>query len=307
MNDPAEKVFEHLRAIGARAFELIHDLEARRKLIDHYFCVHPSTSEVHGQRHPVRTGHIPMEWVVAKGADPDRRILYIHGGSWVSGSLAGYRAFLSRVSQAAGAVVLSVDYRLAPEHVFPAGLEDCVQAYQWMREHGPNGKAPAEAAYLMGDSAGGNLALSSLLKVRDSGLPLPAAVVALSPATDFTCGSPSLVSRAAVDPIINPEVLPALIPIYLGTDTPPTHPYASPLFGDYSGMPPLLLQVGDAEVLLDDSTRLATHAAGQGCEVTLDVWDGMPHVFQGFAPFLPQASEAIARIGAFIREQLSRS
>jgi monoterpene epsilon-lactone hydrolase len=287
MNYPTEKVFDHLRTIAVRAFELIHDLDARRKLIDQYFCVHPSTSEILGQWYPVRTGHIPMEWVVANGADPNRRILYIHGGSWVSGSLSGYRAFLSRVSKAAKAVVLSVDYRLAPEHLFPAGLEDCVQAYQWMRENGPDGKEPAGATYLMGDSAGGNLALSALFKVRDSKLALPAAVIALSPATDFTCGSPSLFSRAQVDPIINPAILPALIPVYLGTNTQPTNPYASPLFGDYSGMPPLLLQVGDAEVLLDDSTRLAEHAAGQGCEVTLEVWNGMPHVFQGFAPFLP--------------------
>lgn len=298
---PAEKVFDHLRSIAVRAFELIHDLDARRRLIDQYFCAHPSTSVIHGQWYPVRTSHIPMEWVVANNADPNRRILYVHGGSWVSGSLAGYRAFLSRVSQAAGAVVLSVDYRLAPEHLFPAGLEDCVAAYRWMRENGPGGKRPAEAACLMGDSAGGNLALSTLLKARDSGLPLPAAVIAISPATDFTCGSPSLVSRAAVDPIINPKILPALIPIYLGENTEPTNPYASPLFGDYSGMPPLLLQVGDAEVLLDDSTRLAKHAAGQGCPVTLEIWDGMPHVFQGFAPFLPEASEAIAKIGEFIR------
>ena len=302
MNNPAEKVFAHLRAIAIRAFELIHDLDARRKLIDQYFCVHPSTSEIYGQWYPVNTGHIPMEWVVANGADPNRRILYIHGGSWISGSLAGYRAFLSRVSQATGAVVLSVDYRLAPENLFPAGLEDCTQAYQWMRENGPDGKGPVLAAYLMGDSAGGNLALATLLKVKDAKLSLPAAVIAISPATDFTGGSPSLVSRASVDPIINPKILPALIPIYLGKHTEITDPYASPLFGDYSGMPPLLLQVGDSEVLLDDSTRLATHAAGQGCDVTLEIWDGMPHVFQGFAPFLPESLEAIAKIGEFIRQ-----
>lgn len=302
MNYPTEKVFDHLRAIAVRAFELSNDFDARRKLIDQYFCVHPSTSEIHGKWNPVRTDHIPMEWVIADGADPNRRILYIHGGSWVSGSLSGYRAFLSRVSQAAKAVILSVDYRLAPEHIFPNALDDCVQAYQWMRENGPDGKEPAGATYLMGDSAGGNLALSALLKVRDSKLALPAAVIALSPATDFTCGSPSLFSRAAVDPIINPAILPALIPVYLGINTQPTDPYASPLFGDYSGMPPILLQVGDAEVLLDDSTRLAQHAAEQGCEVILEVWNGMPHVFQGFAPFLPEASEAIAKIGEFIRQ-----
>ena len=301
MTTPTEAVFDHLRAIAARAFELIQDIDARRELIDRYFRVHPSTSEIRGQRCPTRAGRIPAEWVTADGADPRRRILYIHGGSWVSGSLAGYRAFVSRISRASGAAVLSVDYRLAPEHPFPAGLEDCVEAYRWMRAHGPDGEGPAAAAFLTGDSAGGNLALATLLKARDDGLPLPSAVVALSPATDFTCGSPSLVSRAGVDPIINPAVLPALIPVYLGPDVDPAHPCASPLFGDYRGMPPMLLQVGDAEVLRDDAVRLAERAAAQGCDATLEVWDGMPHVFQGFAPFLPEASAAVEKIGAFIR------
>lgn len=302
MSSPTEKVFDHLRLISARALETINDLDARRRVIDQYFCVHPATSEVHGVWHPARTGHIPLEWVVAGDADPNRRILYIHGGSWISGSPAGYRAFASRISEAAGAVVLSVDYRLAPEHLFPAGLEDCVQAFQWMGENGPAGRTRAGATFLMGDSAGGNLALAALLKIRDARLPLPSATVAISPATDLTWKSPSLLSRAAVDPIINPKALPALTSFYLGSQTQPSDPYASPLFGDYSGMPPLLLQVGDAEVLLDDATRLAEHAASQGCAVTLDVWDGMPHVFQGFAPFLEAASQAIAKIGAFIRQ-----
>ena len=302
MDQPTEAVFNHLRSIADQAFKLIHDIDARRKLIEQYFCVHPSTSEIHGQWYPVRDDHMAMEWVVAGGADMNRRILYMHGGSWISGSPAGYRAFLSRVSQAAESVVLAVDYRLAPEHKFPAALEDCTQAYQWMRQNSPNGPSPVVSAYLMGDSAGGNLALATLLKVKDLKLPLPEAVAAISPATDFTGGSPSLVSRASVDPIINPAILPALIPVYLGKDTDPTNPYASPLFGDYRGMPPILLQVGDSEVLLDDSTRLANHASAQGCEVTLEVWDNMPHVFQGFAPLLPQALDAIANIGQFIRE-----
>ena len=301
MDQPTEAVFSHLRSIADQAFKLIHDLEARRKLIERYFCVHPSTMEIQGQWYPVKNGSLALEWVVADGADPNRRILYLHGGSWISGSPAGYRAFLSRVSQASGAVVLAVDYRLAPEHKFPAALEDCTEAYRWMRQHGPGGQAPTASAYLMGDSAGGNLALATLLKARDLKLTLPEAVVAISPATDFTGGSPSLVSRAAVDPIINPAILPALIPVYLGENTNPSDPYASPLFGDYRGMPPLLVQVGDSEVLLDDSTRLTERASAQGCEATLEVWDGMPHVFQGFAPFLPQATEAIANIGAFLR------
>lgn len=300
MDEPTAHVFDHLRSIADQAFERINDLEARRKLIEQYFCVHPSTTELQGQWYPAKTGPIPLEWVIADGADPNRRILYMHGGSWISGSPAGYRAFLSRISQAAGAVVLAVDYRLAPEHPFPAGLDDCLQAYQWMRQNSPGGREGVGSAYLMGDSAGGNLALATLLKVKDLNRPLPTAVIAISPATDFTGGSPSLISRASVDPIINPQVLPALMPVYLGTDTDPAHPYASPLFGDYRGMPPLLLQVGDAEVLRDDSTRLAKRAREQGCDVTLEVWEGMPHVFQGFAPFLPEAQQAIETMGEFI-------
>ena len=237
MDQPTEVVFNHLRSIADQAFKLIHDIDARRKLIEQYFCVHPSTSEIHGQWYPVKTRHISMEWVVADGADPNRRILYIHGGSWISGSPAAYRAFLSRVSQASGAVVLAVDYRLAPENKFPAGLEDCTQAYQWMLQNGPNNKGPVSSAYLMGDSAGGNLALASLLKIKDTKLPLPEAVIALSPATDFTGGSPSLVSRASVDPVINPQVLPALIPVYLGKDTDPTNPYPN-LCSTYLGKKP---------------------------------------------------------------------
>jgi len=302
MDQPVEDVFTHLRSLADQAFTLVHDIDARRKLIERYFCVHPSTSEIHGKWYPVTSGPVPMEWIVADGADPDSRILYVHGGSWISGSPAGYRAFLARISKASAAVVLSVDYRLAPEHQFPAGLEDCLLAYQWMRQNGLKGTKPAASAYLMGDSAGGNLALASLLKIKDDTLPLPEAVIAISPATDFTGKSPSLVSRASVDPIVNPRLLPALIPVYLGRKINPTHPYASPLFGEYSEMPPILLQVGDAEVLLDDSTRLAKHASDQGCEVKLEIWEGMPHVFQGFAPFLPQASEAIDAIGGFIRE-----
>ena len=205
MDQPTEAVFSHLRAIADQAFKLIHDLDARRKLIERYFCVHPSTMEIQGQWYPVKNGSLALEWVVADGADPNRRILYLHGGSWISGSPAGYRAFLSRVSQASGAVVLAVDYRLAPEHKFPAALEDCTEAYRWMRQHGPGGQAPTASAYLMGDSAGGNLALATLLKARDLKLTLPEAVVAISPATDFTGGSPSLVSRAAVDPIITSD------------------------------------------------------------------------------------------------------
>ena len=301
MDSPTQKIIDHLRALSARAFELIHDLKARRKLIDQYFCVHPSTAIIHGRWFPVKTGHIPMEWILADDADPDRRILYAHGGSWISGSIKGYRAFLSHISRATGAAVLAVGYRLAPEHKFPAGLDDCTRAFQWMRENGPNGKAPATATFLMGDSAGGNLALATVLKCKDSRLPLPSAVVAISPATDFTGKSPSLKSRATADPIINPAVYQALAPVYLDAHTDPTHPYVSPLYGDYHQIPPLLIQVGDAEVLLDDSTRLASRATEAGCEVTLQIWDKMPHVFQGFVPFLPTAAEAVAEIGGFIR------
>lgn len=298
-------VFEHLKGLQKRAFELLRDLPARRELIESYFSVHPSTHEVDASVVMVDAAGVPAEWVVAENANPDHRLIYIHGGSWVSGSPKGYRGLTSRLSRATGCAVLSVDYRLAPENPFPAGLHDCCDAYEWMLGNGPEGAAVADKAVICGDSAGGNLALSSTLRLQDLGVRKADAVVSLSPAVDFQAVSPSIKTRADRDPIIHPAIFDALQMMYLPKGQSITDPYVSPLHGDLSDFPPLLLQVGDAEVLLDESTRMAEKAKLQGCDVTLEVWDEMPHVFQGFAPFLPEATQAIDAIGRFVTQKLS--
>ncbi|HBR98344.1 MAG TPA: alpha/beta hydrolase [Gammaproteobacteria bacterium] len=300
MDTQTQNVFEHLRALANKAVALLDDLPARRALIDTYFQVDGQAASVIGSVQPDVCGDIPLEWVCAPGVDTVRRTLYIHGGSWVSGSLAGYRALASRVSEATGTAVLLVDYKLAPEHPFPSGLMDCTMAFQWMRENGPDGASLASQSLIMGDSAGGNLTLAAFLALQDADGPVPDGLVALSPATDFTGGSPSLQTHAERDPVIHPLVYKALAPLYLGGKE-PRHPWASPLFGDFTQAPPVLLQVGSEEVLLDDSTRLAEHIEQQGGRVELHVWDDMPHVFQGFAPALTQANSAISQIGAFVK------
>ncbi|MFM7058503.1 MAG: alpha/beta hydrolase fold domain-containing protein [Planctomycetota bacterium] len=236
------------------------------------------------------------EWVLAADADPDLRLLYLHGGGWVSGSAGNYLPLAAEISRVAGCAVLALNYRLAPEHPFPAGLNDCVEAHRWLVEHGPAGPSPARATFIAGDSAGGNLTLAALLALRDRRLPLPAAAVAISPATDFTLSSPSL-SQVA-DPIISARTMPEFRERYLqGGD--PQQPLASPVFGDFSGLPPLLIQTGAEEMLRDDSIRVARKARRDGVPVRLEIWPGMVHVFQ--IRGLPESREAVRRIAEFFR------
>jgi acetyl esterase/lipase len=249
----------------------------------------------------VKVGDIPCEWVVAPGADPDVRLLYIHGGGFVAGSGGFYLAQAAHMSAAAKCAVLLPDYRLAPEHRFPAGLEDCVLAYQWLAANGPTGAAPARATFVAGDSAGGNLTLATLLALRDRKLPLPAAGIALSPATDLTLASDSL--KTVNDPIISAKSMPVFRDHYLGKAD-PRNPLASPVFGEYRGLPPLLIQVGEHEMLRDDSIRVARKAYASGIPVQLEVWPGMFHVFQSHEPLLPEARAAIEHMAAFMRASL---
>jgi len=252
---------------------------------------------------PVKVGEIPCEWVVAPGADADVRLLYLHGGGFVSGSGDFYLALAARLSAAAKCAVLLPDYRLAPEHPFPAGLEDCVAAHQWLVSNGPSGPGRAKATFIAGDSAGGNLTLATLLLLRDRKLLLPAGGMPLSPCTDFTLASESL--KTVDDPIISSRTMPEFRERYLG-QTDPANPLASPVFGDYRGLPPLLIQVGEHEMLLDDARRVAQKARSDGLSVQLEVWPGMFHVFQSHEPLLPEARQAFEHIAEFMREQLDK-
>ena len=244
----------------------------------------------------LKVGDVPCEWVMTPDADPDVRLLYLHGGGWVSGSGGNYLPLAAEISLAARCVVLLPDYRLAPERPFPAGLDDCVAAYQWLVVNGPSGPSAAKATFIGGDSAGGNLTLATLLALKDRRLPLPAGGIAISPATDFTLTSQAL--KSVYDPIISSRTMPEFRDCYL-PKTDPRQPLASPLFGDYRGLPPLLIQLGQHEMLRDDAIRVTKKARADGTPVTLEIWPGMVHVFQ--IRGLPESREAIQRIGKFVK------
>jgi acetyl esterase/lipase len=243
---------------------------------------------------------VPGEWITGPGVSGGATICYIHGGGWTVGSVNTHARLVANISAACDAPAFSVEYRLAPEHRYPAGLDDCITAYKWLIED--QGVEPARLA-LMGDSAGGNLTLALLLRLRDQGLPLPAAAVCLSPATDLLATGESYRTRAEADPMLVASGVDIVRQAYC-PDTDPKTPYVSPLYGDLAGLPPLLIQVGDAEILLDDARRFAKRAEETGVDVTLEVWDEMIHVFQFFAPMLPEGTEAIAGIGKFVKARV---
>ncbi len=250
-------------------------------------------------REQVSAGGIDGEWIAAN-AKRDKAILYFHGGGFRLGSVSSHRELIARISAASDCPVLAINYRLAPEHRFPAQLEDAVAAYTWMLSQGMR----SENIALVGDSAGANLVLSTMLNLRERRQPLPAAGVLMSPWTDLAATGASYVSRAEADPIHQRPMILALAKIYLGKDRDPRTPLASPLYADLADLPPLLIQVGDRETVLDDSVMFAEKARAAGTKVELQVWDGMIHVFQMFAIELPEARRAIDSIGIFLTEHL---
>jgi len=298
-------VLSHLEKLAFEFTKKSCDLNKRRELLDGYFSVTSDVMEVAIQPSKVMVGDRVGYWFVPEDHDGQRRLLYIHGGSWMSGSVKGWAAFVARLAQACDCAILFIDYSLMPEAPFPAGLNDCLNAYAWLCENGPvaNISSSPEKIFIAGDSAGGNLTLACLLALKEQNLTLPDRALAISPCTDFTGSGESMQSRQAEDPIINPLGIPFLAKAYLKNSTEDaTYPLASPLFGDLAGLPPLMLQTGEAEVLLDDTLRFAEKAKQAGVDVLLDIWPGMPHVFQGFAPFLPEANAAIERIGEYFKQ-----
>ena len=248
----------------------------------------------------VDAGGVTAEWVVADNSDPDRRLLYLHGGGYVICSPATHRDLAGRIAQAAGVSLLVLDYRLAPEHPYPAAVDDAVAALKWMTDNGPHGAGAASATFVAGDSAGGGLTLATLIAARDGGLRMPDAAVTISAWADLAGTGETMRTRADVDPMVNEPLLQRMRQAYLqGGEA--TQPLASPLYADLRGLPPLLMQVGDAEVLLDDTTRVAEKAKAAGVEVTVEVYPEMVHIFQIFAPILPEGQQAIERIGAFLK------
>jgi phosphinothricin tripeptide acetyl hydrolase len=234
------------------------------------------------------------EWLEPPTARPGAAVVYLHGGGYVIGSPRSHRHLAAAIGRAARAAVLFPDYRLAPEHPFPAAVDDAVAAYRWLLDRG---HAPGRTVFA-GDSAGGGLTVAALLAVRERELPLPAAGVCISPWVDLTLSGASYATKAARDPIVTRDGVMEMARAYLGA-TPPTTPLASPLFADLAGLPPLLIQVGSEEVLLDDAVGLAERAKAAGVDATLEIWPGMIHVWHWFLPMLDEAQAAIDTIGAF--------
>ena len=300
-------VNSHLRDLANQVAASAGDLVRIRQLIDTYSNVDPSTGECHASSVPVKAGGIPCEWLIHSDSDTRSRLMYVHGGSWMAGSLEGYKAHAARIATVTGCSVLNIDYRLAPENPFPAGLRDCDMALEWMMQNGPEGKNPPSSIFIAGDSAGGNLILALLVKRHDEGKELPRAAIALSPPTDLAWASESIESRAHMDAVLRPDRLKGVVDVYLQNNSAVQDPYVSPLFGELTGLPPILIQVGEAEVLLDDALRFEKKARHVGTSVTLETWPEMPHVFQMFAPYLPEANQALGQIGDFVKKHGSAS
>ena len=238
-------------------------------------------------------------WSRGPGAAEDRVLLYLHGGGYVIGDARGYRPLWGALAQACGARGLGVDYRLAPEHPFPAAVDDAVGAYRWLLDQGIG----PGSIVLAGDSAGGGLTVAALVEARRQGLPMPAAALAISPWVDLACASGSIASKAAEDPSLTLQGLVNCVRQYLDGASVDA-PLASPVHADLTGLPPLLIQVGSAEILLDDAVALAGKAGADGVRVRLEIWPAMPHVWHAFSFMLDEGREAIDEAGDFLRGRM---
>jgi acetyl esterase/lipase len=245
---------------------------------------------------------VRAEWTRVPESDDEAVLFYLHGGGYIMGSLAGYRHFVARICRAGRVRGLAVDYRLAPEHPFPAAIEDSVNAYRWLLA---NHIAPSRIV-IAGDSAGGGLTLSTLLALKENGVQMPAAAICLSPSTDLARTGASITTKASEDVFLTRELLDLCYDSFLGPGEDPRNPLASPLYADLAGLPPLLIMVGTAEILLNDSTRIAKKAKESGVEVELQVAEGMTHVWSFFAGVIPEGQEGVETMAAFIRKRLEQ-
>ena len=294
----SEEQLEAIRAAILKATPtLTDDIALSRQGFDRASAAMDAAADI--TLSPASVGVIDGLWADAPVSRDDRAVLYLHGGAYVLGNAHGYRAMAGELARSSRARVLAINYRLAPENLFPAALEDGVASYRHLLDAG----FPPERIAIAGDSAGGGLALGVLLAIRDDGLPLPACGAVISPWADLTCSSPSMESRADTDFILTASRLRGRAAAYLGGGS-VEHPHASPAFGDYTGLPPLLIQVGEAEILLDEAIAVADRAAHAGVRVTLEVWPGMPHVWHRFLAVLDEGREGLASVGAFIDARL---
>ena len=285
-------VREHLAKHPAPA-----DVAEKRAQYDRAERVFKTPADVRVE--PLEGAGVPGEWLVPAGARTDAAVLYLHGGGYVIGSPRSHRHVAAAIASAAGIAAMLPDYRLAPEHPYPAAVDDAVAAYVWLLRRGI---APGRIV-IAGDSAGGGLTVAALIAIRQRGRPMPAAGVCISPWVDLTCSAASYTTRAEADPMVTRDGVAEMARLYLaGADA--KTPLASPLHADLKGLPPLLIQVGDDEVLLDDSTQLAAQAKAAGVSADVEVWPEMIHVWHWFLPMLDEAQRAVARIGDFVKGHL---
>lgn len=286
-----ELYFRFQRAVARKAGEV--DVLVERTELDGLGAMFKLPKGIRAVRE--LAGGVPGEWLSAPGVSGQRVVLYLHGGSYVAGSVNSHRSLAANIAVAARARAMVIDYRLAPEHPHPAAVEDAAAAYKWLLLN----QVDPHNLVVAGDSAGGGLAIALLVKLRDGNDPLPAACVCLSPWTDLSFSGESWKSRAGVDLIIHAHKEHEFARMYLGGLDART-PLASPLFADLHGLPPLLVQVGSDEVLLSDSTGLVERARQAGVEAVIDEWGKMQHVWQFAASFIPEGRRAITLIGEFV-------
>jgi len=287
------------------------------------FCQPPLLAGDTGyQIQTTNAGNVPGEWVLAPDSDPDCRLLYLHGGSFISGCPHGHRVITTQLARVTGASVLALDYRLMPEHSRRDIIADGQTGYRWLLNNGPTGLAPVKELWVAGDSAGGNLTLMLIAWARDAGLRPANGAIAISPGTDMTFSSPTLKSNLKTDLMLGPSLkwflrMPRSILLLLigmvNRMVPPNplisppNPLISPVFGDLSGLPPVLIQVSTAEMMLGDAWRYANKARAAGSNVELETWPDMLHVWHLFEPILPEAQEAFERMGRFVERMRSGS
>lgn len=287
-------VRQYLKAFTANQ-SVGFDLEASRKGLEMLSSFTPIPSDVNVEKTDIEG--IPAEWVAVPNAAQDRVFLYLHGGAYIMGSCNTHRSLAAKLSRSTAARVLVPEYRLAPENPFPAAMEDALLCYRWLISSGYK----PEQIIIGGDSAGGGLTMSTLLSLKEAGDALPALVVLLSPWTDLTGTGESMETRAEADPWLSPEAARATPVLYI-RDMDPRSPIVSSIYADLTGLPPMIVHVGNDEILLSDAARLVDRARESGVEVTFKVWDDMWHVFQTFE--IPEANQSIEEIGVLITNKL---
>jgi epsilon-lactone hydrolase len=280
------------------AFPVDSDVNEQRRLLRELLSAQPLPADVTATA--AALGGVPTAEITVDGIEPRHVVLYFHGGVYVMGDAFLAADLASQVGRRTDAKVISVDYRLAPEHPYPAAVDDALAAYEALLD---SGLAPSDIA-LAGESAGGGLAIATMVNARDHGLPLPAGAFVMSPYADLTLAGTSMETKRNVDPLLSREGLQARVPDYTaGQD--PALGLISPVFADLSGLPPLIIQAGSHEVLLDDAVRLARQAAAADVEVTLDITPRVPHVFQAYYPILDEAAAALDRAGELLSAHLA--